>query len=95
MGTLFVVVGSNLTVTYFEATMFALLPQSPFFLNGYSKSKQYPSQIKELDMFIKDLLELVKTVKFRNRKMMMMILTKLNLQRIFSYYEIKQQICTN
>ena len=27
MGTLFVVVGSNLTVTYFEAKMFALLPQ--------------------------------------------------------------------
>ena len=32
-----------------------------------SKPKQYPSQIKELDMFEKDLLELVKSVKFRNR----------------------------
>ena len=31
------------------------------------KSKQYLSQIKELDMFEKDLLELVKPVKFRNR----------------------------
>ena len=31
------------------------------------KSKQYPFQIKELDMFEKDLLELVKPVKFRNR----------------------------
>ena len=31
------------------------------------KSKQHPSQIKELDMFEKDLFELVKTVKFRNR----------------------------
>ena len=31
------------------------------------KSKQYPSQIIELVMFEKDLFELVKTVKFRNR----------------------------
>ena len=31
------------------------------------KSKQYPSQIKELDVFEKDLLQLVKAVKFRNR----------------------------
>ena len=31
------------------------------------KSKQYPSQIKELDIFEKDLFELVKTVKFGNR----------------------------
>ena len=47
-----------------------------FFINGDStetkketygfKSKQYPSQIKELDMFEKDLFELVKSVKFRN-----------------------------
>ena len=27
MGTIFAVVGSNLTVTYFEVKMFALLPQ--------------------------------------------------------------------
>ena len=33
---------------------------------GY-KSKQYRSQIKEVDMFQKDLFELVKSVKFRNR----------------------------
>ena len=48
-----------------------------FFINGNSKetkkevhgfnSKQDPSQIKELGMFEKDLLELVKSVKFRNR----------------------------
>ena len=48
-----------------------------FFINGDStetkkekysfKSKQYPSHIKELDMFEKDLFELVKTVKLRNR----------------------------
>ena len=31
------------------------------------KSKQHPSQIKELDIFEKDLFELVKTVKFGNR----------------------------
>ena len=47
-----------------------------FFINGDStetkketygfKSKQYPSQIKELDMFEKDLFELIKSVKFRN-----------------------------
>ena len=48
-----------------------------FFINGNSKktkkevygfnSKQDPSQIKELGMFEKDLFELVKSVKFRNR----------------------------
>ena len=31
------------------------------------KSKQYPSQLKELDMFEKDLFKLVKSFKFRNR----------------------------
>ena len=31
------------------------------------KSKHYPSQIKELDMFKKDLPELVQIVKYRNR----------------------------
>ena len=31
------------------------------------KSKQHLSQIKELDIFEKDLFELVKTVKFGNR----------------------------
>ena len=51
--------------------------KSQFFINDDStemkkqaygfKSKQYPSQIKELDMFEKDLSELVKTVKFRTR----------------------------
>ena len=48
-----------------------------FFINGDStetkketygfKSKQCPSQINELDMSEKDLLELTNTVKFRNR----------------------------
>ena len=51
--------------------------KSQFFINGDStetkkqtygfKSKQYPSQIKELDMFEKDLFELAKTVKFINK----------------------------
>ena len=31
------------------------------------KSKQYPSQLKELDIFEKDLFKLVKSFKFRNR----------------------------
>ena len=46
-----------------------------FFINGdftktetYGfKSKLYPFQIKELDTFKKDLFQLLKTVKFRNR----------------------------
>ena len=81
-----------------------------FFINGdltekkketYDfKSKQYPSQIKELHMFQNDLFELVKAVKFRNRndkfqKEMKDYINKSNTSLNFLYQQIKLQICTN
>ena len=65
------------------------------------KSKKCPAQIKELEAFKKDLLDIVKSIKFRNinnkfQNLMKTYTAKVKrFHLIYLYQQIKQQTCMN
>ena len=63
-----------------------------------NKSKNYPSQIKELIAFEKDLLDIVKSIKFRNISNKLKNLMKADIVEVKGLPNVfipvdKQQIC--